>query len=292
MGLLTNNKVAIVTGAGHGVGRAEAIDLARQGARVIVNDIGASPDGRVHGDRSADIVVAQILSDGGSAIADYSDVSDWDSARRLVERAVSHYGDLDILVNNAGIVRAGLILELGESDLDALLGVHVKGTIATSWHAARYWMSRRGSENSPTIINTTSRAAFEPRHKMFGLYGAAKGAVATFTLTAALEWQEYGIRVNAIAPHAFTRMEAFAKKLDFDEQATAATIDPLSPDNIGPVVSWLASDQARHITGRIFFVEGGTVIRYSIWEPAESARREARWEAADLAEDPAFRSLA
>lgn len=247
----TNNicegRVAIVTGAGRGVGRAEALMLARQGAKVVVNDLGVSKDGRDENESPAQQVANEIIAMGGEAIANSSDVSDWTQAGEMIQQAINTFGRLDILVNNAGILRDKMLWNMSEEDFDSVVRVNLKGTFAPIHHAANYWrlQAKSGEQLDARIINTPSSVG------MFGNigqvnYGAAKAGVANLTLNAALELQRIGVTVNAVCPRAETRMTAGLSDAD------AETIAKRDPDYIATLVAWLASPESKDISGRVF----------------------------------------
>lgn len=296
MGLL-DGKTAIVTGGGRGIGREEALLLASEGASVCVNDSGVSlagQDGGVRvggsagesgGDplsRPAEAVVDGILAAGGTAVANFDDVSTYDGAQRIVDQTVDAFGRLDILVNNAGILRDRMSFNLDEQDFDDVVRVHLKGHFAMSRAAGRHWRERQkaGEAVSGRIVNTTSEAG------LFGSvgqanYAAAKGGIATLTLVLAREYERFGITVNAIAPRARTRMTEAVFGAPTTEPGA---FDPLAPDNVAPVVVWLASDGAAGITGQIFMVWGGAVHLVSGFEPVASLEAGDRFTAAGLLE--------
>ncbi len=280
MGLL-DGKVAIVTGAGRGIGRAEALLLASEGAKVVVNDVGAELSGeRAKDDRPAQLVVDEIVANGGTASANYDDVSSWKSAESLFNQAVEGYGSLDILVNNAGILRDKMSFNMEESDWDDVIRVHLKGHFATSRLAARYWRdrSKAGDKVSGRIINTSSEAG------LFGSagqanYGAAKAGIAALTWILARELERYGVTVNAIAPRARTRMteSAFGGL-----EAKEGQFDLWAPENVAPVVVWLATDHAADVSGQIFVVFGGMVTAMAPFRAIGSLRRDSAWTIQDL----------
>src|SRR5580704_15616229 len=256
---IAEGRVAIVTGAGRGIGRGHAMELARQGAKVVVNDLGTEVDGQGSSEGPAGAVVDEIRAVGGEAVANGDDVSDWDGAGRLVETALQAFGSLDIVVNNAGILRDRMLANMTIEEWDAVIRVHLRGTFATMRRAAEYWRARTrsGGTNDARIINTTSASG------LFGNvgqanYGAAKGAIAAATIIAASELGRYGVTVNAIAPGAYTRMTEQAKP------GSRASVEPgafdvSDPDNIAPLVAWLASPESADVTGRIFTVRGGQI---------------------------------
>jgi NAD(P)-dependent dehydrogenase (short-subunit alcohol dehydrogenase family) len=278
MGLL-DGKVAIVTGAGRGIGREHALALARAGANVIVNDLGASLAGEGSDETPAAQVVAEIEALGSKAEADASNVADFDAARTLVEHAVTAFGRLDVLVNNAGILRDRMLVNMSETEWDAVIAVHLKGHFATTRHAAAYWRDRAkaGEQVRGRVINTSSPSG------VFGNvgqsnYGAAKAGIAAFTLIVAQELARYGVTVNCIAPNARTRMTESA----FDLPPDGGGFDPLAPRNNTPIVVALASDAAQAITGQVFHVFGGSVNMLRPWSPGELFARNAGWEPKEL----------
>jgi NAD(P)-dependent dehydrogenase (short-subunit alcohol dehydrogenase family) len=278
MGLL-DGKVAIVTGAGRGIGREHALALARAGAKVVVNDLGASLGGEGVDAAPAHEVVAEIEALGSEAIADGANVADFDAARGLVEHAVDAFGRLDILVNNAGILRDRMLVNMEEGEWDAVIAVHLKGHFAPTRHAAAYWRDRAksGEEVRARVINTSSPSG------VFGNvgqanYGAAKAGIANFTIIAAQELGRYGVTVNCIAPNARTRMTESAFDLPFGEGG----FDPLAPVNNTPIVVALCADAAQGITGQVFHVFGGAVNMLQSWAPGELFAREDGWEAEEL----------
>jgi NAD(P)-dependent dehydrogenase (short-subunit alcohol dehydrogenase family) len=273
-------KVAIVTGAGRGIGREHALALAEAGARVVVNDVGASLAGEGSDSTPAQSVVNEIVEAGGEAVANYDDVSDFGAAEALVRRAIDRYGGLDILVNNAGILRDRMLVNMSEHEWDAVIAVHLKGHFGPTRHAAAYWRERAkaGEALRARVINTSSPSG------VFGNvgqanYGAAKAAIAGFTLIAAQELQRYGVTVNCIAPNARTRMteETFG-----DLPPPEDGFDPLDPGNMAPLVVALAADDAQEITGQCFFVWGGSVNVLHPWDAGELFAAEGRWDADEL----------
>ena len=254
MANLCEGRIAIVTGAGRGIGREHALSLAAHGARVVVNDLGGARDGSGASAGPAEEVVATIRSAGGEAIVNADDVSDWRGAERLVRQAVDTFGGLDVLVNNAGILRDRMLVNMTEAEWDAVIKVHLKGTFAPAHFAAAYWRDRSkamGRGVDARLINTTSISG------MFGNagqtnYGAAKAGIAAFTVIAARELARYGITVNAVAPGALTRM---TEDLSIG-QASEADRDAMHPRWIAPIITWLASRESSGVTGRIFEATG------------------------------------
>jgi NAD(P)-dependent dehydrogenase (short-subunit alcohol dehydrogenase family) len=275
-----DGKVAIVTGAGRGIGREHALALSRAGARVVVNDLGVSLAGETAGESPAEQVVDEITSAGGEAVADGENVADFEGARRMVEHAVDAFGRLDILVNNAGILRDRMLVNMEEAEWDAVVQVHLKGHFAPTRHAASYWRdrSKAGEEVRARVINTSSPSG------VFGNvgqanYGAAKAGIVGFTLIAAQELGRYGVTVNCLAPNARTRMTEAA----FGEiPRPDGGFDPADPANNSPVVVALAADEAQDITGQVFFVYGGAVNVLRGWEAGELLASEERWDADEL----------
>src|SRR2546423_4630415 len=272
-----NGKVATVTGAGRGIGRAHALALADAGAKVVVNDLGAALSGEGHDDTPAQQVVDEIDAQGGEAAANGENVADFAGAARLVEQALDHFGRLDILVNDAGILRDRMLVNMTEDEWDAVVAVHLKGHFAPTRHAAAHWRERAkaGEDVKARVINTSSPSG------VFGNvgqanYGAAKAGIAGFTLIAAQELRRYGVTVNCLAPNARTRMTESAFELPDDD---AAGFDPLDPANMAPVVVALCADEAQEITGQVFHVWGGAVKAPRGWDAGEVFACDERWDA-------------
>ncbi|MCB0951925.1 MAG: SDR family NAD(P)-dependent oxidoreductase [Microthrixaceae bacterium] len=266
---LCEDRVCIVTGAGRGIGREYALGLAAEGARVVVNDIGGERDGTGSDAGPAEQVVAEIVASGGSAVANTDDVTDFDGARRLVHQAVDHFGDLHVLINNAGILRDRMLVNMDEAEWDAVIGVHLKGTFATSHHAAAHWRerSKAGDPVDARIINTSSSSGIYGNVGQSN-YGAAKAGIAAFSFIASMELQRYGVTVNAIAPTALTRMTEDLSMGDADEQAKAA----LDPRWVAPVVVWLASVHSSAVTGRVIEASGVALAIAEGWHRGPTAR--------------------
>ncbi len=250
---LCEGRVAIITGAGRGIGREHALLLAHHGAKVVVNDLGGSMSGEGADKSPAQEVVEEIVAMGGEAVANADDISDWAGAERLVQTAVDTFGGLDILINNAGILRDRMLTNMSEAEWDAVIKVHLKGTFAPSRHAAAYWRerSKAGETNDARIINTSSPSGIYGNVGQTN-YGAAKAGIASFTVIAAKELARYGVTVNAIAPAALTRMTEGLGMGQADEAAK----EQMSPAHIAPIVCWLASPQSAGVTGRVFDVSG------------------------------------
>jgi NAD(P)-dependent dehydrogenase (short-subunit alcohol dehydrogenase family) len=281
-----DEKVVIVTGAGRGIGRGEALEFARHGAKVIVNDCGAERDGSGRESAVARAVVEEITAAGGVAIANAEDVSDWDGARRLIESAIENFGRLDVLVNNAGILRDRTIANMSEAEWDDVIRVHLRGTVSTLRHAANHWKdrARAGEIVDARVINTSSGSG------LFGNpgqsnYGAAKAAIASLTVIASQELARYGVKVNAIAPVGLTRMTedrpvaAAAKAL---RESGSTQFNRLDPDNVAPVVVWLSTEAAKDVTGRVLIVAGGSVGVAEPWQRGPAQDKGARWEVEEL----------
>jgi NAD(P)-dependent dehydrogenase (short-subunit alcohol dehydrogenase family) len=273
-------KVAIVTGSGRGIGREHALALAQAGAKVVVNDLGGSLAGEGTDATPAQSVVNETVAAGGEAVASYDDVSDFGAAEHMIQRTIDRYGRLDILVNNAGILRDRMLVNMTEEEWDAVIAVHLKGHFGPTRHAAAYWRERAkaGETLHARVINTSSPSG------VFGNvgqanYGAAKAAIAGFTLIAAQELQRYGVTVNCIAPNARTRMteETFG-----DLPPPENGFDPLDPANMAPLVVALAADDAQDITGQCFFAWGGSVNVLRPWDAGELFAADSRWDADEL----------
>ncbi len=277
---LLEGRVAIVTGAGRGIGRAHALELAAHGAAVVVNDYGVSLSGEGTGESPADEVVAAITSAGGRAVANGADVADFEQAAAMVQQAIDTFGGLDILVNNAGFVRDRMLVNTSEEEWDAVIRVHLKGHFAPLRHAGAYWRAeaKDGRQRAARVINTSSGAGLQGSVGQ-ATYSAAKAGIAGLTLVAAQELGRYGVTVNAIAPVAKTRMTEGA----FDTSAMAL------PEDNSPIVAWLASEEAGDVTGRVIEVDGSTITVETGWAhgPARDAGR--RWVATEVG--PALREL-
>jgi NAD(P)-dependent dehydrogenase (short-subunit alcohol dehydrogenase family) len=250
---ICDDRVAIVTGAGRGIGREHALLLAAQGAKVIVNDIGGSIDGSGSDVGPAQQVADEITAESGQAVANTDDVSEWAGAEKLIGAAVDAFGQLDVLINNAGILRDRMLVNMTEAEWDAVIRVHLKGTFAPSHFAANHWRerSKAGDEVDARIINTSSPSGIYGNVGQTN-YGAAKAGIATFTIIAAKELARYGVTVNAIAPAALTRMTEDLGMGQLDDQAK----EQMSPKHIAPIACWLASPLSAGVTGRVFDVSG------------------------------------
>jgi NAD(P)-dependent dehydrogenase (short-subunit alcohol dehydrogenase family) len=273
-------KVAIVTGAGRGIGREHALALTRAGAKILVNDLGASLAGEGADKGPAHDVVREIEALGGDAAANGENVADFAGAKRMVDAALETFGRLDILVNNAGILRDRMLVNMEEHEWDAVIEVHLKGHFAPTHHAAAHWRerSKAGEDVRARVINTSSPSG------VFGNvgqanYGAAKAGIVGFTLIAAQELQRYGVTVNAIAPNARTRMTEAAFG---DIPPPDDGFDPADPANNSPIVVALCADEAQSVTGQVFFVYGGVVNMLRGWEAGELFAGRERWDPDEL----------
>ncbi|MFM9085408.1 MAG: SDR family oxidoreductase [Acidimicrobiia bacterium] len=262
MARLCEGRVVIVTGAGRGIGREHALSLARHGAHVVVNDLGAGVDGSGGDASPAQQVVTEIEQAGGRAIANGDDVSSFEGAERLVKAAVETFGDLHAVVNNAGILRDRMMANMTEAEWDAVIKVHLKGTFSPAHFAAAYWRdrSKAGQPVDGRIINTTSVSGIYGNVGQSN-YGAAKAGIAAFTVISALELARYGVTVNAVAPVALTRMtENLQPTPPTDEEREIQ-----SPRWIAPIVTWLASAESKGVTGRVFEASGRTLAIAEGW---------------------------
>jgi NAD(P)-dependent dehydrogenase (short-subunit alcohol dehydrogenase family) len=273
-------RVAIITGAGRGIGREHALLFAAEGAKVVVNDLGGNPDGTGADASPAQQVVDEITAAGGTAVANHDDVSDWDGAKRLIDQAVSTFGNLHVLVNNAGILRDRMLINMSPEEWDAIMKVHLRGHFCPTRWAATYWReaSKEGKSEPRSVINTSSTSG------LFGNvgqtnYGAAKTGIATFSMIADTELSRYGVRVNAIAPAAATRLTASVAP---DRPATApGEWSPMDPANIAPFVAYLATEDCP-IHGRIFLVTGGQVHLFQPFAVIDSVEKEGTWTVGEL----------
>jgi NAD(P)-dependent dehydrogenase (short-subunit alcohol dehydrogenase family) len=275
-----SGRVAVITGAGRGIGREHALLFAAEGARVVVNDLGGEPDGTGADTSPAQQVVNEINEAGGTAAANYDDVSDWDGAKRLVDQAVETFGDLHVLVNNAGILRDRMLVNMALEEWDAIMKVHLRGHFCPTRWAATYWrdQSKTGSSERRSVINTSSTSG------LFGNvgqtnYGAAKTGIATFSMIADHELARYGVRVNAIAPAAATRLTATVSP-DRPETPPVGW-SPMDPANIAPFVAYLATEDCQ-IHGRVFLVVGGQIHLFQPFAIIDHVEKNGLWTVGEL----------
>jgi NAD(P)-dependent dehydrogenase (short-subunit alcohol dehydrogenase family) len=285
MGVL-DGRVAVITGAGRGIGREHALLFAAEGASVVVNDLGGSNSGEGVDAGPASDVVDEIVAAGGTAVANTEDVATWAGAQGLIEQAVREFGNLDVVVNNAGILRDNFIAAMDEAQWDAVIGVHLKGHAAVLHHAATYWkaQSKKGAQPNAAVINTASASGVTLPQPGQTNYGAAKAGIAALTLVAAAELERYGVRVNAIAPIARTRLTEATPGLGaiFSAAVEEGEFDYFSPANISPVVAYLASEKCP-LTGQVFAVQGGAISTLAGWHDVRTIETDGPWSIDDLA---------
>ena len=288
MGAL-DGRVAIITGAGRGIGREHALLFASEGAKVVINDLGGAPDGSGSDKSAAEQVVDEIKAMGGEAVANGDNVADWEGGQRLVNAAVEAFGDLHVLVNNAGILRDRVLVNMTEEEWDSVIHVHLKGHFVPTRWAAAYWreQSKAGKEVKGSVINTSSTSGLLGNPGQAN-YGAAKAGIASFTVITAQELSRYGVRVNCIAPAARTRLTEATPGLGDMIKAPeeADRFDVWDPANISPLVAYLATADAPE-TGQTFFVQGGTVRRFQPWTMVETIEQQDRWTVAGLQQEMA-----
>ena len=275
---ICDDRVVIVTGAGRGIGRGHALEFARQGAKVVVNDLGAESDGSGGSTGPAGEVVDAILAMGGEAVANGDDVADWTGAQRLIQTAIDTFGTLDVLVNNAGFLRDRMVVSTSEAEWDAVIRVHLKGHFAPTRFAAAYWREQQktGVAVDGRVINTSSGAGLMGSVGQ-GAYSAAKAGIAGLTMVEAAELGRYGVTANAIAPAARTRMTE-AVFADTMAAPVDDAFDEMAPENIAPLVVWLGSCESAGVTGRVFEVEGGIISVADGWQHGPGEDNGARWE--------------
>ena len=285
MGAL-QDRVAIITGAGRGIGREHALLFASEGAKVVVNDLGGTVDGSGDDRSAAQQVVDEIKAMGGEAVANSDDIADWEGGQRLVRAAVEAFGDLHVLVNNAGILRDKMLVNMTEAEWDSVIHVHLKGHFVPTRHAAAYWREqvKEGREVKAAVVNTSSTSGLLGNPGQTN-YGAAKAGIGAFTAIAAQELSRYGVRVNAIAPAARTRMTEQTPGLGDIVKAPSdpGTFDIWDPANISPLVGYLATESCP-INGQVFFVQGGVVRLFRNWTMTGTIDRRDRWTVSELAD--------
>lgn len=278
---ICSGRVVIITGAGRGLGREYALAFAREGASVVVNDLGTSLGGEGADPATAQAVVDEIRAAGGQAVANGDDVADWEGAQRLVRTALDAFGRLDVVVNNAGFVRDRMFVSQSVEEWDAVIRVHLRGHFCVTSHACAHWRAEQkaGRPVEARIINTSSGAGLQGSFSQ-SVYSAAKGGIASLTLVQAAELGRYGITANALAPAARTRMteQAFADKMRAPEQG----FDVQDPANVAPLVVWLGSAQSAGVTGMVFDIEGGRITLANGWNDGPTVDKGARWEPGEL----------
>jgi NAD(P)-dependent dehydrogenase (short-subunit alcohol dehydrogenase family) len=277
MSRICEGRIVIVTGAGRGLGRSHALAFARAGAKVLVNDLGTDRAGLGRDSETAQSVVDEIRAMGGEAAANGDDVSDWDSAARIVKTAIEAFGGLDVVVNNAGFLRDRMFVSSALEEWDAVIKVHLRGHFCVSRHAVDYWR-KRAKQNIPVdarLINTSSGAGLNGSVGQ-SAYAAAKGGIASLTLVQAAELRRYGITANALAPAARTRMteQVFADEMRKPESG----FDAADPDNVAPLVVWLGSCESSNVNGRVFDIGGGRITLADGWNDGPTVDKGARWE--------------
>jgi NAD(P)-dependent dehydrogenase (short-subunit alcohol dehydrogenase family) len=285
---ICEGRVAIVTGAGNGLGKAYALGLAAEGAKLVVNDLGVGTHGEEGATKgAAEQVVDEIRAMGGEAVANTDDVADWEAGKRMVEAALDTFGRLDAVVNNAGFVRDRMFFTCSPEEWDAVLRVHLRGHFCTTRHAAEYWRAeaKAGRPVDARIINTTSGAGLQGSVGQ-SAYSTAKAGIAGLTLVQAAEMGRLGVTANALAPNARTRMTDTGA---FDMEAKEGAFDVFAPENMAPLVAYLVSEQSKGVTGQIFELKGGTIFLSQGWTDSPAHDKGARFEASEL--DPIVRGL-
>ncbi len=284
MGVL-DGRVAVITGAGRGIGREHALLFAKEGAAVVVNDLGGDNAGQGADAGPVQQVVDEIVAAGGRAVANTDNVADWNHAKGMVQQAIDEFGRLDVLVNNAGILRDAFIAGMDESQWDAVIAVHLKGHFAMLHHAAAYWkaQSKAGDQPPAAVINTASGSGTTLPNPGQANYGSAKAAIAALTLIAAEELERYGVRVNAIAPIARTRLTLATPGMgSLMSEPEGDELDLFSPANISPLVAYLATEKCP-ITGRVYAVQGGAISQLAGWHDVATIETDGHWLIDDIA---------
>ena len=282
MGAL-DGRVAIITGAGRGLGREHALLFAAEGAKIVVNDLGGANDGSGSDMTPAQQTVADIKAMGGEAIVNTDNVADWEGSKRMIDSAIEAFGDLDILVNNAGILRDRVLVNMSEAEWDAVIQVHLKGHFAPTHHAAAYWreQAKAGITKPRNLVHTSSTSGLFSNPGKAN-YGAAKSGIATFSQICAKELSRYNVKSNAIAPAARTRLTMATPGLEDVMAAKDGKFDEWDPANVSPLVAYLASDLCE-FSGETFYVQGGQVTRVATWAMAEEIKQDDRWTVSALA---------
>ncbi len=283
MGAL-DGRVAIITGAGRGIGREHALLFASEGAKLVINDLGGAVDGSGDDRSPAQQVVDEIKAMGGEAVANGDNIAEWEGGQRLINTAVEAFGDLHVLINNAGILRDRVLVNMTEEEWDAVVEVHLKGHFVPTRWAAAYWreQAKAGKEVKANVVNTSSTSGLLGNPGQTN-YGAAKAGIAAFTIICGQELSRYGVRCNAIAPAARTRMTEATPGLGEIVKAPEdpGKFDVWNPANISPLVAYLSREDC-DTTGKVFFVQGGTVKLFQGWTMTEGIERNDRWTVADL----------
>jgi NAD(P)-dependent dehydrogenase (short-subunit alcohol dehydrogenase family) len=280
-----DGRVAIITGAGRGIGREHALLFAREGAAVVVNDLGGTNAGEGADAGPANEVVEEIAAAGGTAVANANNVAEWDGAEDLVRQAVNDFGRLDVVVNNAGILRDSYLASMDEAQWDAVIAVHLKGHFGVLRHAAAYWkqQSKDGEQPTASVINTASGSGTTIPNAGQANYGSAKAGIAALTLIAAEELGRYGVRVNAIAPIARTRLTLATPGMGALMNAPEeGELDLFSPANISPLVAYLATEKCP-ISGKVFAVQGGAISELAGWHDVSTIETDGPWTIDDIA---------
>jgi NAD(P)-dependent dehydrogenase (short-subunit alcohol dehydrogenase family) len=279
-----DGRVAIITGAGRGIGREHALLFAREGARIVVNDLGGGNDGTGTDGTPAQQVVDEVKALGAEAIANGDNVADWQGAQRLINSAIEHFGDLDILVNNAGILRDRVVVNMTEEEWDAVITVHLKGHFAPTRWAAAYWREqyKAGNGRPRNLVHTSSTSGLFANPGQSN-YGAAKTGIATFSQIVAKELVRYDVKSNTVAPGARTRLTLATPGLEEIMKPAEGSFDQWDPANISPLVAYLASADCK-FTGETFFVQGGNVTLIESWSRGASVDRDAMWSVDELAD--------
>jgi NAD(P)-dependent dehydrogenase (short-subunit alcohol dehydrogenase family) len=282
MGAL-DGRVAIITGAGRGLGREHALLFAAEGAKIVVNDLGGANDGSGSDMTPAQQTVADIKGMGGEAIVNTDNVADWEGSKRMIDSAIEAFGDLDILVNNAGILRDRVLVNMSEAEWDSVIQVHLKGHFAPTHHAAAYWreQAKAGITKPRNLVHTSSTSGLFSNPGQAN-YGAAKSGIATFSQICAKELSRYNVKSNAIAPAARTRLTMATPGLEDVMAAKDGKFDEWDPANVSPLVAYLASDLCE-FSGETFYVQGGQVTRVATWAMAEEIKQDDRWTVSALA---------
>src|SRR5919198_4543808 len=279
---MLDGKVAVITGAGRGIGRGEALLFAEQGAKVVVNDLGGDWDGVGQDPRPASQVVEEITAAGGEAIAHFEDVSEESGAKSLIGAALDTWGRLDAVVNNAGILRDRMVFNMSAEEWDAVIKVHLRGHFLVTREACVHWrdLAKQGQQARGAIVNTSSTSGILGNAGQTN-YGAAKAGIAAFSQIVAMDMRKYGVTCNAIAPGARSRM---TEKTFGELTVPEGEFDQLAPENVAPLVVFLASDAAADITGQVFGIQGGLIELYQGWHPIAALRKDDRWTPEEIAE--------